>query len=111
MRGSVRCLSEISEYVWINVGFLPKSENGRAPPIAGKESRLETGGVKSLPLLFKLSTARSTSGRHVSQGHVLGFGGLRKILYRPGSLETTGGAQGLHTVSRPLLKPLYTPSI
>ena len=80
MRGSVRALSKFLQYIRIDVGFLPKSENGRAPPIVGKESRLETGGVKSLPLLFKLSTARSTSGRYVSQGHFLGLGRLRKFL-------------------------------
>ena len=111
MRGSGRCVSEILEYVRVDVGFVPKSENGRAPPIVGRESRLETGGVKSLPLLFKLSTARSTSGRHVSQDQVLGFGGLREIMYRPVSLKTTGGAQELNTILRSLLKIFYTPSI
>ena len=38
----------------------PKSEKAREPPIMGKESRLE-GGLKSFPLLLRLSRARFTS--------------------------------------------------
>ena len=61
IRGSGSWLSATLKYLEGNAVFVPKSENGRGPPITGRESRLETGGVNSLPPLFRFSTARSTS--------------------------------------------------
>ena len=43
----------------------PKSENARGPPIIGMDSRLDDG-LKSLPLLLRLSRARLTSVDYVS---------------------------------------------
>lgn len=41
--------------------ILPKSAYGRGTPIMGMDSRLEGMLLKNLPLLCKLSKARSTS--------------------------------------------------
>lgn len=54
------CLEQLSPLRTIL--HAPKSEKARGPPIIGIDSRLE-GGLKSFPLLLRLSRARLTSSR------------------------------------------------